>query len=72
MNLKIDKTLRRAFFLIALSTLSVLAVITLFIFSINTVAFQQGRLTREAYLPALMDLLLAILFAEYLWRTSGQ
>lgn len=40
-------------------------------FSINTVAFQHGRLTREAYLPALMDLLLAILFAEYLWRTSG-
>ncbi|MFM8393154.1 MAG: hypothetical protein ACKOB4_04450 [Acidobacteriota bacterium] len=41
-------------------------------FSINAVAFQQGRLTREAFLPALIDLLLAILFFEYLWRTSGR
>lgn len=39
-------------------------------FLINTVAFQQGRLSREAYLPALIDLLLAILFCEYLWRSG--
>jgi hypothetical protein len=40
-------------------------------FTINTVAFQQGRLTREAFLPALVDLFLAVLFFEYLWRTAG-
>ncbi|MEY3284612.1 MAG: hypothetical protein ACK496_08065 [Acidobacteriota bacterium] len=39
-------------------------------FLINTVAFHQGRLSREAYLPALIDLLLAILFCEYLWRSG--
>ncbi|NDD62760.1 MAG: hypothetical protein EBZ36_02080 [Acidobacteria bacterium] len=41
---------------------------TLF-FLVQTAAFREGRLSRAAYLPALIDLLLAILFIEYLWRT---
>ncbi len=42
----------------------------LLFFTIYTMAWNDGRLTREAYLPALVDLLLALLFIEFLWRNS--
>ena len=42
-----------------------------FFFVIYAVAFQRGRLTRQAFLPGLLDLLLALLFLEFLWRTDG-
>ena len=42
----------------------------LLFFTVQAAAFYDGRLSREAFLPALIDLLLAILFLEYLWRTG--
>jgi hypothetical protein len=38
-------------------------------FTINTPPFIRGRLSRQAFLPAILDLLLAALFLEFLWRT---
>lgn len=42
---------------------------TLF-FAIYAVAFFGGQISFNAFVPALIDLLLAILFVEYWWRTS--
>ncbi len=44
----------------------------LLFFTIYAAYFGQGRLTRQAFLPALLDLFLAILFIEFLWRTAGR
>ena len=41
---------------------------TLF-FLIYAVAFLRGQLSRQAFFPAIVDLILAGLFAEFLWRT---
>ena len=38
-------------------------------FTIYAVAFFNGQLSFAAFIPALVDLVLAILFAEFLWRT---
>ncbi|NBO64111.1 MAG: hypothetical protein EBU88_04565 [Acidobacteria bacterium] len=43
----------------------------LLFFTVQTASFRQGRLSRTAYLPALVDLLLAILFIEYLWQNPA-
>lgn len=40
-------------------------------FAIYAVAFGRGRLNRQAFLPGLLDLVLALLFLEFLWRTAG-
>jgi hypothetical protein len=42
---------------------------TLF-FIIYAVAFLSGELSSAAFTPAVVDLVFAILFAEFLWRTS--
>jgi hypothetical protein len=39
-------------------------------FLIYAVAHARGRLTRQAFLPGLLDLILALLFFEFLWRTA--
>ena len=39
-------------------------------FTIYAVAFSGGRLSFAAFIPALVDLIFASLFAEFLWRTS--
>lgn len=41
---------------------------TLF-FAIYAVAYFSGEISLAAFGPALFDLILAVLFAEYLWRT---
>lgn len=38
-------------------------------FLIYFAALQKGRLKFAAFVPALIDLILAMLFAEFLWRT---
>lgn len=43
----------------------------LLFFTLYTAAWREGRLTLQAYVPAIVDLLLAILFIEFLWRRSG-
>jgi hypothetical protein len=43
----------------------------LLFFTVQATAFSEGRLSRVAFLPALVDLLLAILFIEYLQRTPS-
>ncbi|HQR31179.1 MAG TPA: hypothetical protein PLK30_00480 [Blastocatellia bacterium] len=40
-------------------------------FLIYFVALKNGRLKFAAFVPALIDLILAGLFAEFLWRTSN-
>lgn len=40
-------------------------------FLIYLVAFLRRRLSFAAFVPALTDLILALLFAEFLWRTKG-
>jgi len=40
-------------------------------FLIYFVALKNGRLKFAAFLPALIDLILAALFAEFLWRTRN-
>ena len=42
---------------------------TLF-FIIYAVAFLSGQISAAAFTPAVVDLVFAILFAEFLWRTS--
>jgi hypothetical protein len=42
---------------------------TIFFF-IYAVAFFGGRLSFPAFVPGLVDLVFALLFAEFLWRTS--
>jgi hypothetical protein len=37
---------------------------------VYTAAFFTGRISLSAFLPALVDLLFALLFAEFLWRTA--
>jgi hypothetical protein len=44
---------------------------TLF-FVIYAVAFFRGEISFPAFVPALVDLVLAGLFAEYLWRTGNR
>ena len=44
---------------------------TIFFF-IYAFAFLGGRLSFPAFVPALVDLVFALLFAEFLWRTSSQ
>lgn len=44
---------------------------TLF-FAIYAFAFFDDQITLNAFAPAIMDLVLAGLFAEYLWRTRTQ
>lgn len=44
----------------------------LLFFTIYAIYFGQGRLNRQAFLPALLDLFLAVLFIEFLWRTGGR
>lgn len=44
---------------------------TIFFF-IYAIAFFGGRLSFPAFVPALVDLIFALLFAEFLWRTSNQ
>ncbi len=44
---------------------------TIFFF-IYAVAFFGGRLSFPAFIPAIVDLIFALLFAEFLWRTSNQ
>jgi hypothetical protein len=39
-------------------------------FTIYAVAFFNGQISFAAFIPALVDLVFAILFAEFLWRTS--
>lgn len=39
-------------------------------FAINLVPFTRGRLSRQAFLPAVLDLGLAVLFLEFLRRTA--
>lgn len=39
-------------------------------FAIYTAAFFSGAIAFAAFVPALVDLVLAGLFAEYLWRTK--
>ena len=39
-------------------------------FTVYAVAFFGGRISFAAFIPALVDLVFAILFAEFLWRTS--
>ncbi len=39
-------------------------------FTIYAVAFFNGQLSFAAFIPALVDLVFAVLFAEFLWRTS--
>lgn len=41
-------------------------------FTIYAVAFSGGRLSFAAFIPALVDLIFASLFAEFLWRTSSK
>ena len=40
-------------------------------FLIYFVALKNGRLKFAAFVPALIDLILAVLFAEFLWRTRN-
>ena len=42
---------------------------TLF-FSIYSAAFFSGQISLIAFVPAIVDLVFAILFAEFLWRTA--
>ncbi len=42
---------------------------TLF-FTVYATAFFAGQISFAAFIPALIDLIFAILFAEFLWRTS--
>jgi hypothetical protein len=47
-----------------------LGVISKFIFfMIYAVAFSNEQISFQAFTPALLDLLMAALFAEFLWRT---
>ncbi len=39
-------------------------------FIVYAVAFFDGRISFAAFIPALVDLVFAILFVEFLWRTS--
>jgi len=39
-------------------------------FTVYATAFFGGRISFAAFIPALVDLLFAILFIEFLWRTS--
>lgn len=39
-------------------------------FAIYTVAYLNGQITLPAFIPALVDLILALLFVEFLWRTN--
>ncbi|MGE0129102.1 MAG: hypothetical protein AB7U82_13570 [Blastocatellales bacterium] len=39
-------------------------------FTVYAVAFFGGRISFAAFIPALADLIFAILFVEFLWRTS--
>ncbi|MGH9766634.1 MAG: hypothetical protein ACREAB_04300 [Blastocatellia bacterium] len=39
-------------------------------FTVYAGAFFGGRISFAAFIPALVDLVFAILFAEFLWRTS--
>jgi hypothetical protein len=41
-------------------------------FAIYAVAFFKGRLSFTAFIPALVDLIFAALFAEFLWRTTRE
>ena len=41
-------------------------------FLIYFVAWRNGRLKFAAFIPALIDLILAALFIEFLWRTGGR
>ncbi len=41
-------------------------------FLIYFVALLKRRLTFAAFIPALVDLVLALLFLEFLWRTKGR
>lgn len=38
--------------------------------AIHTVAFFTGQVSFPAFLPALVDLLFAVLFIEFLWRSK--
>ncbi len=40
-------------------------------FAIYAVAFFSGQISFGAFIPALVDLIFAIFFAEFLWRTSA-
>lgn len=40
-------------------------------FLIYFAALKNGRLKFAAFVPALIDLILAVLFAEFLWRTAN-
>jgi len=39
-------------------------------FAIYAVSFTRGQISFAGFAPALIDLIFAILFAEFLWRTS--
>ncbi len=39
-------------------------------FAVYATAYARGELTKQAFLPAVFDLFLAILFAEFLWHSS--
>lgn len=39
-------------------------------FVVYTVAYLNGQITFPAFIPALVDLIFALLFAEFLWRTN--
>ena len=39
-------------------------------FAIYTVAYLNGQIAFPAFIPALVDLILAMLFAEFLWHTN--
>jgi len=41
-------------------------------FLIYFAALKNGRLKFAAFVPALIDLILAVLFAEFLWRTANR
>ena len=41
-------------------------------FLIYLAALMKGRLKFAAFVPALIDLILAALFVEFLWRTGGR
>lgn len=40
--------------------------------AVYTAALFTGQISFSAYIPALVDLLFALLFVEFLWRTAGQ
>ncbi len=44
----------------------------LIFFVVYAAAFGGGRISLAAFAPALVDLVFAALFAEFLWRTSKQ